>query len=75
LIIKCPKCHFENLDDTIYCGKCASPLKPGEDILVTKTLETPIEELTRGSLLQTGMRLLRSWALDARERLVGLKGY
>lgn len=25
--IECPKCHHENPDDTIYCGKCSRPLK------------------------------------------------
>ncbi|MDH5364596.1 MAG: protein kinase, partial [Dehalococcoidia bacterium] len=47
--IKCPKCHHENPDDTIYCGKCTTPLKPSEDIEVTETIETPKEELTRGT--------------------------
>ncbi len=49
--MKCPKCHHHNPPDTIYCGKCAAPLPPSEEISVshTKTLETPIEELTRGT--------------------------
>ena len=45
---KCPKCNHENPDDSFYCAKCASPLKSPEDISVTKTLETPVEELTTG---------------------------
>jgi tetratricopeptide (TPR) repeat protein len=45
----CPKCHHENPDDTIYCGKCGTPLKPSEDIEVTETIEAPKEELTRGT--------------------------
>jgi serine/threonine protein kinase/tetratricopeptide (TPR) repeat protein len=49
--IKCPKCHHENPDDTIYCGKCTTPLKPSEDIEVTETIESPKEELTRGTTL------------------------
>jgi len=24
--MKCPKCHFDNPDDTNLCGKCAAPL-------------------------------------------------
>ncbi len=24
--MKCPKCHFENPEDTNFCGKCATPL-------------------------------------------------
>jgi serine/threonine protein kinase/predicted Zn-dependent protease len=49
--VKCPKCHFENPDDTLYCGKCAAPLTSSEDIsaLPTKTIETPSEKLSRGT--------------------------
>jgi serine/threonine protein kinase/Tfp pilus assembly protein PilF len=47
--IKCPQCHHENPDDTIYCGKCTTPLKSSKDIEVTATIEAPKEELTTGS--------------------------
>jgi serine/threonine protein kinase/tetratricopeptide (TPR) repeat protein len=47
--IKCPKCQHENPDDTLYCGKCATPLKLSEDISATKTLETQVEQLAPGS--------------------------
>jgi serine/threonine-protein kinase len=49
--INCPKCQFENPDDTIYCGKCATQLKSSEEISVspTETIETPKEELTSGA--------------------------
>jgi eukaryotic-like serine/threonine-protein kinase len=49
--VKCPKCHFENPEDTFYCGKCATPLPSSKDISVsqTETLQTPIKELTTGS--------------------------
>jgi len=49
--IKCPKCHFDNPDDTVYCGKCATPLPSLEKILAsqTKTLYTPVSELARGT--------------------------
>ncbi len=49
MTIRCPECQHENPDDTIYCGKCTTPLKPPEDLGVTETIETPKEELTRGS--------------------------
>jgi len=49
--IECPKCRFDNPDDTAYCGKCATPLSPQEEISIsqTKTLETPVETITRGT--------------------------
>jgi serine/threonine protein kinase/Tfp pilus assembly protein PilF len=49
--MKCPKCHFENPDDTLYCGKCAAPLQSSEeiDISYTKTLQISIKELPIGS--------------------------
>jgi len=51
MAIKCPKCHFENPDNTVYCGKCAASLLSSEDIssLPTKTIETPTTDLTRGT--------------------------
>ena len=49
MAIQCPKCQHKNPDDTIYCGKCATPLQPSKDIGVTKTIETPVEEYPRGS--------------------------
>lgn len=50
--IKCPKCHYENPDDTLYCGKCAASLESPKDIHVaaTKTLETTVKHLTTGSI-------------------------
>jgi len=49
--MKCPKCNFENPDDTLYCGKCAAPLQASEetDISYTKTLQKSIKELPIGS--------------------------
>jgi serine/threonine protein kinase/Tfp pilus assembly protein PilF len=50
MALKCPKCHFENPDDTLYCGKCAAPLLSPEEASSspTKTLETPVDELSTG---------------------------
>jgi serine/threonine-protein kinase len=51
-MMKCPKCHTENPDSQKYCGECATSLTGAEDIQpsFTKTIETPLEELTRGTL-------------------------
>jgi serine/threonine protein kinase len=48
--VKCPKCGTENTSDSQFCKKCATPLPFSGDLSVTKTLETPTEELTRGTL-------------------------
>lgn len=34
--IKYPKCHFENPNDTIYCGKYATQLSPQTKSLLHK---------------------------------------
>ncbi len=49
--IKCPKCHSDNPDNKRFCGECGTQIIPGEDISIsnTKTLETPVEEFTRGT--------------------------
>jgi serine/threonine-protein kinase len=49
--VECPKCHFENPEDTAYCGKCGTKFELSEDIApsYTETLETPKEKLTTGS--------------------------
>jgi serine/threonine-protein kinase len=47
--MKCPKCHFDNPSDSEFCNKCATALPSSEEIPVTETLETPTEELPRGT--------------------------
>jgi len=56
--IKCPKCQFNNPDDTVYCGKCATPLKSPEEISGTKTLITPTERLQKGSTVAGRYQIL-----------------
>ena len=50
--MKCPKCHADNPDTKPFCADCGTQLTPSEDAQpsFTKTLETPVEELTRGAL-------------------------
>ncbi len=50
--MKCPKCHFENPADTIFCGKCGTKIYSPEKISVsqTKTVSTTKKELTTGAI-------------------------
>ncbi len=56
--VQCPKCQHENPDDTIFCGKCATPLKSAEEISITKTIITPKERLQKGSTIAGKFRIL-----------------
>jgi len=49
--MKCPECHFNNPSDSKFCKECGTQLMPSEKVSIspTKTLETPTEELTRGT--------------------------
>ena len=51
MAIKCPKCNFENPDDSKFCKECGTQVISPEEVPAspTKTLETPKEELTTGS--------------------------
>ena len=50
--MKCPKCKTDNPDTQKFCGECATPLTAAEDAQpsFTRTLETPVEALSRGTL-------------------------
>jgi len=48
--IKCPKCQYENPDDTLYCGKCGAPLKSAGETVTTETIEIVRDELTIESI-------------------------
>ncbi len=48
--IKCPKCQFDNPDDSKFCKECGTQIISLEEIPVTETLETPTKELTTGSV-------------------------
>ncbi len=52
MTVECPKCQTDNPDESNFCMKCATPLPHEVDITepFTKTLETPTEELTRGTI-------------------------
>jgi serine/threonine protein kinase len=48
----CPLCHAENLPDSRFCHKCATPLYIEKDVpLPTLTLQKQIDKFSRGSIL------------------------
>jgi len=51
MLVKGPKCDFDNTSDSKFCKECGTQLLPAEGIAITVTLETPKEELTRGTTL------------------------
>jgi len=50
--MKCPQCNSDIGDDSNFCKKCGTNITPAEEAQpsFTKTLETPVDELTRGAL-------------------------
>jgi serine/threonine protein kinase len=48
--MKCPKCRFDNPQDTSYCGKCGTKFDSTPQISVTRTLVTTTDELIRGTV-------------------------
>jgi len=59
-MIKCPKCQGDNPSDSKYCKECATPLPPSEEsqVSVTKTIETPTQELTRGTVFASRYEII-----------------
>jgi len=51
--MKCPKCQADISDDSIFCSKCGTPIKPSDEILIsrTRTILRPLEELLPGTTL------------------------
>ena len=47
---ECPKCQTDNPPESKFCMECATPLPGIKEAVHTKTLETPTEELKRGSV-------------------------
>ena len=49
---RCPKCHSENPETKQFCADCGAQLPPPQSRppIITKTLQTPVRELTTGSI-------------------------
>jgi serine/threonine protein kinase len=49
--IQCAECHYENPDETLFCGKCGSrfPLSDEAAMSLTRTIQTPAKDLLKGT--------------------------
>ncbi len=56
-----PKMSFYNPDDTIYCGKCATPLEEGAFVSQTNTLETSVIEMEKGEPFAGKYKIIEDW--------------
>jgi serine/threonine protein kinase/predicted Zn-dependent protease len=56
---QCPKCKADNPDTQSFCGDCGTQLTPIKDIpSITKTLETPIQQLTLSTIFANRYEIL-----------------
>ncbi len=58
MMVKCPKCQFENPAGAVFCAKCATKLGTGAQFSVTRTLETTLEGLGKGELFAGRFELI-----------------
>jgi len=58
--MKCPQCQADNTDTARFCGNCATPLPQPQDHppVVTETLQTPVKELTTGSIFASRYQII-----------------
>jgi serine/threonine protein kinase/Tfp pilus assembly protein PilF len=56
---QCPKCNSNNPETASFCADCGTQLGPSNDIpSITKTIETPLQQLTTGSLFANRYEIL-----------------
>ena len=56
--VECPKCKTENTSDSEFCKKCATQLRPAEEISITRTIVKASDELPTGSTFADKYRVL-----------------
>lgn len=64
MVTKCPKCDQENPPDSNFCKECGTRLIASDDIpTLTKPLDTPLEELTRGTVFADRYKIIEELGL------------
>ncbi len=61
MTVKCPKCHFDNPEETNFCGKCATPLPAPQTKIpvdLKKSAGEISQDLATGTLLAAKYRIL-----------------
>ena len=66
---ECPKCQTNNPDTVKFCGECGILLEA--QVVHTKTLETPTDELTRGSNFAGRHEIIKELGNDGMGRVYG----
>jgi serine/threonine protein kinase/formylglycine-generating enzyme required for sulfatase activity len=59
--MKCPKCQADISDDSRFCSKCGTPIKPSDEIFIsrTRTILRPVEELRPGTTLAGKYKIIK----------------
>ena len=69
--VKCAKCYSDNTETAKFCSECDAPLQSFQDIDITKTIETPFEGLTSGTMFGDRYEIIEE--LDRLYEKKGLK--
>lgn len=62
-MIICPSCKHKNLDGTVFCDDCGSPLEPTEQVVTQNISEEEREQIAADSKMTQSISLdLDTWA-------------
>jgi serine/threonine protein kinase len=56
--MKCPKCKADISEDSHFCSKCGTSLKPSKEVSVTKTLQKPAKGFKKDTIIAKKYRII-----------------